>query len=207
MIGVPPPIRANYDELVRSEIYPYSFLLRRNRLKLFFYDVDPDYVTYLKNIEKNKRGFTRVPNVIYNNERKMVCGIVLEIAEYKYYVPISSYKKQQNNNILIKLNDDKYNQVKGSLRFNYMFPIHDKYIKKREFNESKSMGRKEFLRRQWVYCNLIIDEIRKMANKTYQEVVNGNDKILQNASCDFKLLEKAADEYALKKGEPTCQNN
>lgn len=97
----------------------------------------------------------------------MVCGIVLEIAEYKYYVPISSYKKQQNNNILIKLSDDKYNQVKGSLRFNYMFPIHDKYIKKREFNESKSMGRKEFLRRQWVYCNLIIDEIREMANKTY----------------------------------------
>jgi protein AbiQ len=176
-------------------------------LKLFFYDVDPDYVTYLKNIEKNKRGFTRVPNVIYNNERKMVCGIVLEIAEYKYYVPISSYKKQQNNNILIKLNDDKYNQVKGSLRFNYMFPIHDKYIKKREFNESKSMGRKEFLRRQWVYCNLIIDEIREMANKTYQEVVNGNDKILQNASCDFKLLEKAADEYEFRKGEPTCQNN
>ena len=85
-------------------------------MKLLFYDVDPDYVTYLKNIEKNKRGFTRVPNVIYNNERKMVCGIVLEIAEYKYYVPISSYKKQQNNNILIKLNDDKYNQVKGSLR-------------------------------------------------------------------------------------------
>ena len=115
--------------------------------------MDPDYVTYLKNIEKNKRGFTRVPNVIYNNERKMVCGIVLEIAE------------------------------------------------------SKSMGRKEFLRRQWVYCNLIIDEIREMANKTYQEVVNGNDKILQNASCDFKLLEKAADEYELKKGEPTCQNN
>ena len=54
---------------------------------------------------------------------------------------------------------------------------------------------------------MIIDEIREMANKTYQEVVNGNDKILQNASCDFKLLEKAADEYEFRKGEPTCQNN
>ena len=100
----------------------------------------------------------------------MVCGIVLEIAEYKYYVPISSYKNSRIIIFLLKLNDDKYNQVRGSLRFNYMFPIHDKYIKKREFNESKSMGRKEFLRRQWVYCNLIIDEIEKWQTKPIKKL-------------------------------------
>ena len=63
-------------------------------MNLFFYDVDIDYVRYLKEAEKAKRGFTRVPDVEYGNERKMVCGVVLEMNGYKYYVPISSYKKK-----------------------------------------------------------------------------------------------------------------
>lgn len=168
-------------------------------MKLFFYDVDTDYVKYLKKRETEKRGFTRVPDVEYQNERKMVCGIVLEINENKYYVPVSSYKKQQSNNILIKLKDDTFNQVKGSLRFNYMFPIEDEYISKRDFATSKDSRRKEFLRRQWVYCNTIIEDIKKMALDTYNDVISGKNKELVNASCDFKLLEKAAKEYSNKK--------
>ena len=115
-------------------------------MDLFFYDVDADYVKYLKEIETAKRGFTRVPNVQYQKERKMVCGVVLEINGYKYYVPVSSYKKKQPNNLLIRLEDDSFNQVKGSLRFNYMFPVADQYITKRDFNK-ETVGRKEFLRR------------------------------------------------------------
>lgn len=68
-------------------------------MELFFYDVDADYVKYLKATEKAKRGFTRVPDVEYENERKMVCGVVLEMNGYKYYVPVSSYKKKQPNNL------------------------------------------------------------------------------------------------------------
>lgn len=52
-------------------------------MDLFFYDVDADYVKYLKATEKAKRGFTRVPDVEYENERKMVCGVVLEMNGYK----------------------------------------------------------------------------------------------------------------------------
>jgi protein AbiQ len=92
-------------------------------MNLFFYDVDANYVKYLKAAETAKRGFSRVPDIIYQNERKMVCGVVLEINECQYYVPISSYKKKQPNNILIYLEDDHFNQIKGSLRFNFMFPV------------------------------------------------------------------------------------
>ena len=112
-------------------------------MNLFFYDVDPAYVKYLKDAEIKKRGFTRVPDIEYRNEKKMVCGVVLIVNGYKYYVPISSYKKKQDNNLLIVLEDDNYNKVKGSLRFNYMFPILDKCIKRREFSEESS-GRAEF---------------------------------------------------------------
>lgn len=169
-------------------------------MELFFYDVDVEYVKYLKEKETKARGFTRVPDVEYQNERKMVCGIVLEVNGHKYYVPVSSYKKQQSNNILIKLEDDAYNQVKGSLRFNYMFPIADEYVTKRDFSTSQNAGRKEFLRRQWVYCNTIAEDIKKKALDTYNEVVQGRDKGVVNASCDFKLLETASSEYVQRNG-------
>ena len=163
-------------------------------MDLFFYDVDADYVKYLKAAEKTKRGFTRVPDVEYENERKMVCGVVLEVNGYKYYVPVSSYKKKQPNNLLIRLEDDSFNQVKGSLRFNFMFPVDDRYITKCDFNKEKP-GRKEFLRRQWVFCNTITTDIKEMAEDTYNGVISGADAALINASCDFKLLEEAAQNY------------
>ena len=71
------------------------FFNRGEGMDLFFYDVDPQYIKYLKQKEIEKRGFTRVPDIEYKNEKKMVCGIVLEINDYKYYVPISSYKKKR----------------------------------------------------------------------------------------------------------------
>lgn len=163
-------------------------------MNLFFYDVNPEYVKYLKAAEKASRGFTRVPDIEYQNEKKMVCGVVLEINGFKYYVPVSSYKTQQSNNILIRLDDDKFNPVKGSLRFNYMFPVDDKYISKRDFSK-ENPNRREFLRRQWVFCNSIEPDIIKMAEDTYNSVISGNDKNLVKSSCDFKLLEEAAIKY------------
>ncbi|MBD5513422.1 MAG: type III toxin-antitoxin system ToxN/AbiQ family toxin [Lachnospiraceae bacterium] len=163
-------------------------------MNLFFYDVDVDYVRYLKTSEIANRGFTRVPDIEYQNEKKMVCGVVMEINSFKYYVPISSYKTKQDNNLLIQLNDDKFNPIKGSLRFNYMFPVDDKYITRRDFSK-ETPSRREFLRRQWVYCNSIESDIRKMAEDTYNTVIAGIDHGLVKSSCDFKLLEEAAKNY------------
>jgi protein AbiQ len=33
---------------------------------LNFFEIDVSYVDYLKNIEINKRGFSRVPNMVYD---------------------------------------------------------------------------------------------------------------------------------------------
>ena len=96
-------------------------------MELYFYDVDADYIDYLKAWEKGHRGFTRVPDVVYENSRKMVCGIVLEVNGFKYYVPISSYKRQQSNNILIRLDDDHYNPIKASCDFKLLERGAEKY--------------------------------------------------------------------------------
>ena len=49
--------------------------------KLNFYTVDFEYVKFLKEAEQEYRGFSRVPNVEYGEQRKpkFLCGIVLQI--------------------------------------------------------------------------------------------------------------------------------
>ena len=52
--------------------------------KLNFYTVDLPYVTYLKNAELEKRGFSRVPNMDYGVQRKpkFLCGVVLQSRQW-----------------------------------------------------------------------------------------------------------------------------
>ena len=63
--------------------------------KLNFYTVDFEYVKFLKEAEQEYRGFSRVPNVEYGVQRKpkFLCGIVLQINDVDYYVPVTSYKQ------------------------------------------------------------------------------------------------------------------
>lgn len=168
-------------------------------MSLKFYDVDVDYVNYLKEQEKKQRGFTRVPDVVYHGseKRKMVCGIVLEINGFKYYVPVSSNKDEDDYSLPIILEDDNYNPLKGSLRFRFMIPIEDKYITERDFKK-ETKNREIFLHRQLVYCNKIEPDIKDMAQKTYDEVNCGKDKKLVRKCCAFKLLEKACLDYSLR---------
>lgn len=98
---------------------------------LSFFDVNKDYVEYLQQIEIDNRGFTRVPDMEYSGRQKFLCGVVLTVNNFKYYVPVSSYKTKQSENILIVIDNDRYNKIKGSLRFNYMFPVADEYITER----------------------------------------------------------------------------
>ena len=75
-----------------------------------------------------------------------------------------------------------------------MFPVADQHITQRDFS-LENPNRAEFLRRQWIYCNTIEEDIKKMAKDTYDSVVSGTDKELSNASCDFSLLEEASQKY------------
>ena len=98
--------------------------------KLNFYTVDLEYVNFLKRTEQEKRGFSRVPNMDYGDQRKpkFLCGVVLQVNGMNYYVPVTSYKQQKPDNFLIKASNG---QVVSSLRFNYMFPVPDGLISER----------------------------------------------------------------------------
>lgn len=160
-------------------------------MKLDFYDVDKNYIEFLQNAEFEKRGFTCVPNMEYGNRnQKFLCGIVLKVGEFNYYVPVTSYSKQQSENILIKFEKDKNNPVKGSLRFNYMIPVPDEFIHLRRINAEPKLERRIFLAKQLKYIQSISDKVEKQARRTYNAVVKGYSKDLKQYACDFKLLEE-----------------
>ena len=87
-------------------------------MKLSFYYVDQGYIEYLKEKEIEYRGFTTVPNLNYANKTKFVYGVVMQIDELNYFVPVTSYNKSKEDNIVIKVTEHKIIKSVGSLRFN-----------------------------------------------------------------------------------------
>jgi protein AbiQ len=152
-------------------------------MKLNFYEVDNNYVNYLKNFDK------QIPDIHYAKFNKFVCGIVLTINGFNYFAPVSSFKKQQRTNFLIL---DKGRPI-SSIRFCFMFPAPDEVIQLKDFTSVDPKYR-DLLNAEIKYCNKNIDKILKMAKDVYKIGLNRRHP-LAFACCDFRLLEIACKEF------------
>lgn len=167
-------------------------------MKISFYYVDEKYIEYLKRTEINTRNFTTVPNVKYANSEKFVYGAVMEIDGMDYFVPVSSYKKEQEDNIVIKVKDrnSKKGKAVGSLRFNYMIPVPKNCLYPVDFKNDRFTEKdKILLEKEYRFCKSKRSAIQKQAQRTYNRVISCVDSELVRNSCDFKLLEKAYEEF------------
>ncbi len=162
-----------------------------------FYRIDEDYIDYLQKYEKEKRGFTRVPNVKYADRNKFAFGAVLEVGSIKYYVSVSSFSKSQEANILIKIPGDS-RETKGSLRFNYMVPVPEECLTRLVIKDISDESYKRLLDKEYRFCRNNAERIQRKAEKIYSMVVTNRKQILTDNSCDFKLLEQAYREYITK---------
>ena len=162
--------------------------------KLNFYTVDADYVQYLQKAEQEKRGFSRVPNMVYSEKykQKFLCGIVLQVNSVDYYVPVTSYKQQKPDNFLIVADSG---QVVSSLRFNYMFPIPKGFVTIRVIDDEQDRTYRALLAQELRYCIKNQADIQRLAERTYKRVLLGKDLGLVANSCDFLFLEQKCVEY------------
>lgn len=162
--------------------------------KLNFYTVDLQYVDLLKTSETDKRGFTRVPDMDYRENRKpkFLCGIVLTIDHTDYYVPVTSYKQKKPDNFLIYGNNG---QVTGSLRFNYMFPVPKELLAERRIDSETDRAYRSLLAQELQYCRKKQEDILYLAERTYKRVLLGKNPGLVANSCDFRLLEEVCRKY------------
>ena len=159
---------------------------------LNFYTLDNRYVDYLKKAELEARGFSRVPNMEYGNKPKFLCGIVLSVNDVNYYVPVTSYKRQQADNFLIYADNGL---VTSSLRFNYMFPVPSELLHVRTIENEPDRAYRALLSQELRYCLKNQSKIQYLAQRTYKRVVIGKNPELALNSCDFTLLEKKCIEY------------
>lgn len=168
-------------------------------MELYFYYIDGQYIDFLKKYEKARRSFTCVPNSSYWNTNKFTFGAVLEVNKINYFVPVSSYSKEQEDVILMtdKFAKSKAQQYKvlGSLRFAYMIPAPNNCIKKLDIKQMPTENSRIHVAKELAYCRRNRDKIKKQAQKTYERVINKVDPDLIKHSCDFKLLEQAYAEY------------
>ena len=76
-------------------------------MKLKFYEVDSEYIKFLKENADDK-----IPNLEYENHKKFFCGIVLTINNFNYFAPVSSYNKKAHTAFLILDKDRETNELK-----------------------------------------------------------------------------------------------
>lgn len=153
--------------------------------KFKFYDVDKNYINYLKTYD------SKVPNISYSNNDKFVCGVLFTINDLNYFAPISSFNKQQRSNILIK---NSRNEVTSSIRFSFMFPVPDNLVKMKDFSK-EDYKYKRLLMDELKFCNKNYDKIVSKAKYIYNTVINNSDENMRENCCNFKLLEFKCKEY------------
>lgn len=162
-----------------------------------FYRIDEEYNQFLQRYEKEKRGVSKVPNIRYKDRNKFAFGAVMEVNGINYYVSVSSFSKKQEANILIRVPGDE-EEVKGSLRFNYMVPVPDECIKKLIIKDVKDEKYRMLLNKEYRFCVNNAERIQKKANKIYEMVITNRKQILTDNSCDFRILEEGYREYIKK---------
>lgn len=163
---------------------------------------DKNYVEYLHNFDY------KVGKVDYGDKLKLHVGTILEINDFKFYVPVSSPKekhKHMKNSLDFQKIEDNQNNLYAVININNMIPIPEQYITKLKYNEIEKFRafHTEKEKTDYIYLlqkeKAIIDQLastlQKKAIKLYCKVTQNPDSTLAKRCCNFELLQEKATEY------------
>lgn len=157
---------------------------------LKFYDIDENYIQFLKTIDR------QVPDVKYDSNNKFLCGVVLEINGIKYYAPISHKTDKQQTNLQIFDNGVPI----STIRFSFMIPAFDEVLTYKNFKDIAKIdpAYASLLHAEHSYCSNNVADIKSKALSVYKIGCNKNHR-LNYTCCDFKKLEEHYMEYKTNK--------
>lgn len=158
--------------------------------KLRIYRIQDGFIEFLH--KKDHR-------VQYNkNERRPYLGVVMEINDHKYFVPMESPKPNHANIKtgvhIMRIAGGKY----GLLGFNNMVPAKDFFLIPFDIATEPDAQYRNLLWNQLDFCNSHKDEIYRHAKKTYEGVTVKKTPFLVKISCNFKKLEEEYIKYYFK---------
>lgn len=167
------------------------------------YSITDKYINYLRKFDDK----------VYDNKedkRKVTrkyLGIVLDINQLKYYIPMSSPKKSDYKNKEIRksvipiiriVSNEEINNIpvlKGTLRISNMIPVPDSELVLYEPQKEKNKNYKILVEKELEFINKNQDMIIKYANILYRQKINNYDVSYIKNVVDFKLLEEKCIEY------------
>lgn len=167
--------------------------------KLSWYVADKDYIKYLKKFD------SLVPNIDYGPGKiKPYIGVVLNINDMNYYVPITSEKAKHYSMHetldLVIIKDTKTNRIFGVMNLNNMLPIPDQYIKRldyrniSEFRNFNTIAEERsfiaYMSKELSIINKRQFTIHNKATLLYNKKINFPESRLSKRCCDFQLLEE-----------------
>lgn len=162
---------------------------------LSFYRVNATYAQYLYDEDVRANGFSCVPKFDYTppQKEKFVCGVILKVGSLDYLAPVSSYKVQKGDNVLLL---NRKGQPTSSIRLNFMFPVPFGQYVLYDFSAEVDLKYRGVVQQEWRSANHQRERIRQQAIITYQKVKAylAQGKVLRWA-CNFPFLETKADEW------------
>ena len=186
-------------------------------MELKFYTIDTEYVDHL-------RDACGIQNVLDSKEtsrfKRPYIGIVLQVDDYKYYVPLSSPKNNDYIYVngrktirrdvipIIRLIVESENgelELKGKLKFSSMIPVPDNVITYYDISQETNEDYRMLLEKEYEFIKSNQDKIKRNARvlynqKTKEDILysgeNANKKPgYLNATIDFKYAEQMHNKY------------
>ena len=133
--------------------------------QLQWYIANKKFVKYLKSFDN------KVENIDYQNNLKPFIGIIINVNNFNYYVPISSPKKKHYKMkegidfIKIKQKD----RILGVLNLNNMIPILDKDVQLLKYKKIEQYRLFKTEKEKIMYISLLNTEL-KIINSKYEEI-------------------------------------
>ncbi|MBQ6996284.1 MAG: type III toxin-antitoxin system ToxN/AbiQ family toxin [Lachnospiraceae bacterium] len=175
------------------------------------YSVSDEYVEWLRE---------QYPNVYSNkiNARthtRKYLGVVMQIGEYKYYIPLSSPKDSDYQiageskvikksivpiiRIVVK-NASGEKELKGTLRISHMIPVPETELKLYDLENETDSTYKDLIQNEMIFIRKNREKIIANANLLYkQKAANDLTAGYVKSALDYQKLEKLCKQYLLKK--------
>lgn len=170
------------------------------------YSVSDEYISYIRN---------KFPRVYSNKEDARVhtrkyLGAVIEIENYKYYIPLSSPKDKHDyvivdgkreirkDSLIVKRivsgTDDK-KELKGTLQIGTMIPVPDDAIELYDVDNEKDKAYKDLVTEEIIYIRKHEKQIIKSARVLYSKRKAGEENRVVQSCLDFLALEVECDKW------------
>lgn len=172
-------------------------------MEINWYVLDKKYVEHLSKTDP------KVGYVEYGDRLKLHVGILLEINNVNYYVPVSSpkpkHKKMANSIDFHKLSDATTGYLYAVININNMIPVPEKCATQLKYNAiedfrsfSNDKDRINYiylLQKEKELIDSAEETLRTKARKLHEKCTENPDSKLAKRCCDFVALEKICKEY------------